>query len=77
MDLIKSTCTKSIQEIKQKSETLYKEMIDNLGNQYIRENNSINHLCNFIKYCIETKQIIKKDVILNQDEFLIKDVSIS
>lgn len=66
-----------INDLKQKADITYKEMNNKLGDRYIRENNSITHLCNFIKYCIETKQRIKREIQIDQDEFMINDVEFS
>lgn len=64
-----------IGDLKQKADLTYKEMNNKLGDRYIRENNSITQLCNYIKYCIETKQRIKREIMIDQDEFFINDVS--
>lgn len=63
-----------ITELKQKADVCYKEMNNKLGDRFIRENNSINHLCTFIKFCIENKQRIKREILIDQDEFLINEV---
>ena len=65
---------KIIIEMKQKSENTFKEMDDKLGERFLREMNAIKALANFIKNCIENKEKIKRDLILEQDEFLIDNV---
>lgn len=65
-----------IGDLKSKADITYKEMNNKLGERYIRENNSIAHLCTFIKYSIETKQRIKREIQIDQDEFLINDVKL-
>ena len=74
IDLIKSKCNKIVSEIKLKTNNSFKEMNDYLGERYIRENNSILHMCNYIKNCIELKQKIKNYISFDQDEFSIDNV---
>lgn len=64
-----------IQDVKTKADNTYKEMNDKLGDRFIRENTSISNLCNYIKFNIENKQKIKRELMLDQDEFVINDVS--
>lgn len=73
LNLIKSIACKKINELKQKGEETYKLMFDKLGDRFLREIESIKHLCKYIKYCIENKQKIKKELVLEQDEFYINN----
>lgn len=64
-----------IGDLKLKTEIAFKEMNNKLGDRYIRENNSIIRLCNFFKHCIETKQCIKREIVIDRDEFFINQVN--
>jgi hypothetical protein len=75
MDLIKFIANKVILDIKQRADITYKEMDDKLGERFVREMNSIKALSNYIKNCIENKEKIKRELILEQDEFFIDDVN--
>lgn len=73
LSLIKAVAYKKIGELKQKGDETYKIMNDKLGDRFIREMESIKHLCNYIKHCIENKQKVKKELVLEQDEFYINN----
>ncbi len=75
MELIKFIANKILMDIKQRADITYKEMDDKLGERFVREMNSIKFLSNYIKNCIENKDKIKRELILEQDEFLIDDVN--
>ncbi len=74
MELVKQIANKIIADLKVKADNTYKEMDDKLGERFLREMESIKMLCTFIKFSIENKQKIKRELILLQDEFLIDDV---
>jgi hypothetical protein len=75
MDLIKFIANRVVLDIKQRADITYKEMDDKLGERFVREMNSIKALSNYIKNCIENKEKIKRELILEQDEFFIDDVN--
>jgi GTPase involved in cell partitioning and DNA repair len=74
IDLVKQISNKVITDLKGKADNTYKEMNDKLGERFLREMESIKMLCSFIKFSIESKQKIKRELVLLQDEFLIDDV---
>jgi hypothetical protein len=74
LELVKQIANKIIADLKVKADNTYKEMDDKLGERFLREMESIKMLCTFIKFSIENKQKIKRELILLQDEFLIDDV---
>lgn len=76
VELVKQVANKVIQDLKNKADNTYKEMDDKLGERFLKEMDSIKMLCNFIKFSIENKQKIKRELVLMQDEFLIDDVRI-
>lgn len=74
MDLIKLIANKIVLDLRTRGENAYKEMDDKLGDRFIKEMDSIKLLCNYIKHFIENKEKIKRELILEQDEFLIDEV---
>ena len=77
IELVKLIANKLVQDLKVKADNTYKEMDDKLGERFLREMDSIKMLCNYIKFSIENKKKIKRELVLVQDEFLIDDVMIS
>ena len=74
LELVKQIANKVISDLKAKADNTYKEMDDKLGERFLREMESIKMLCSYIKFSIENKQKIKRELILLQDEFLSDDV---
>jgi hypothetical protein len=74
MNQLRSIATKVVTEIKQRADNTFKEMDDKLGERFLREMGAIKALSTFVKSCIEHKEKIKRQLILDQDEFLIADV---
>lgn len=74
VELIKLIANKVILDLKGRGDNVYKEMDDKLGERFIKEMDSIKLLCNYIKYHIENKQKLKRELTLEQDEFIIEDV---
>ena len=75
MDLIKLIANKIVLDLRARGDGTYKEMDDKLGDRFIKEMDSIRLLCNYIKHFIENKQKIKRELVLEQDEFLIDEVA--
>ena len=74
MNQLRAIATKVIMEIKQRADNSFKEMDDKLGERFLREMGAIKALSTYIKSCIEHREKIKRQLILDQDEFVIADV---
>ena len=76
MELIKLIANKVVIDLRARGDNTYKEMDAKLGQRFLKEMDSIKLLCNYIKYFIENKNKIKRELTLEQDEFIIDDVSL-
>jgi hypothetical protein len=76
MELIKFIANKVIVELKNRADVVYKDMDDWLGSRFVKEINSIKNLCNYIKFQIEHSKKIKRELIVEQEEFIIDNVKI-
>lgn len=74
IDLIKAIANKVVAELKNRGEISYTDMNDWLGVRFQKEINSIQNLCNYIKFSVEHSKKIKKELILSQDDFIINAV---
>jgi hypothetical protein len=72
--LVKQIANKVLSDLKTKADSTYKEMYDKLGERFLKEMDSIKILCNYIKFSIENKHKIKRELMFLQDEFLIDNV---
>jgi hypothetical protein len=77
LELIKMIANKIITDLKTRADSSYRDMNDWLGVRFQKEINSIQNLCNYVKFQIEHSKKIKKELILNQDDFIINAVSVT
>ncbi len=75
LELIKLIANKVITELKARADNSYRDMNEWLGARFQKEINSIQNLCNYVKFQIEHSKKIKKELILNQDDFIINAVT--
>ena len=76
MELVKMIANKVVLDLRSRGDNTYKEMDDKLGQRFLKEMESIKLLCNYIKHFIENKNKIKRELTLEQDEFLIDEVKL-
>lgn len=71
LDLIKSVGTAVLLDLKMKADAAHKDMNDWLGARFLKEMESIDTMSEVIRNAIETRQKLKDQVILQQEDFLV------
>ena len=75
--LIRDVASRSITGLKGKADETYTRMYDWLGEKYKDETESIENMAKIIRYAIESKEKIDKQLVLDRYSFFIAEVSLS
>ncbi|KAK3767112.1 hypothetical protein RRG08_017986 [Elysia crispata] len=73
IDLIRLLASAVLQDLKGKGEDVFKDMNDWLGARYLKEMESIDHLSEIVRNAIESRQKIKEEILLDQDNFILDE----
>ncbi|ESO92609.1 hypothetical protein LOTGIDRAFT_120497 [Lottia gigantea] len=73
VELIKCITLLVLQDLKVKAENVYKDMNDWLGARFLKEMESIDQLSETMRFGIENKEKIEKELLLDQEDFMLNE----